>query len=43
MSLDVGESEKCYQFLAGGVHCWQGPTAAFATGSIRPEAIGQPT
>lgn len=29
MSLDVGESEKCYQFLDGGVHCWQVPTAAF--------------
>jgi hypothetical protein len=28
MSLEVGESEKCYRFLDGGVHCLHGPIAA---------------
>jgi hypothetical protein len=28
MSLEVGESEKCYRFLDGGVHCWHGPIEA---------------
>lgn len=29
MSLEISEGEKCYQFLDGGVHCWDGPIAAF--------------
>ena len=29
MSLEVGESEKCYRFLDGVVHCWLGPITAF--------------
>jgi hypothetical protein len=39
MSLEAGESEKCYQFLDGDVHCWQGPIAAFRDRQLRPEAM----
>jgi hypothetical protein len=34
MSLEVGESEKCYRFRDGGVHCWHGPIAAFRDGPL---------
>jgi hypothetical protein len=34
MSLEVGESEKCYRFLDGGVHCWSGPIVAFRDGPL---------
>jgi hypothetical protein len=38
MSLEIGEGEKCYRFLDGGVHCWHWPIAAFRDGHYQPKA-----
>lgn len=38
MSLEEGESEKCYRFLEGGVHGWHGPTAAFRGGPLSTQS-----